>query len=301
MDILHLKSFMNVMKTRSFSKAGKVSFRSQPMISRHIKSLESELGVRLFERFGPMSVKPTQEALILKEIVQPVVNQFESIKSMLDEKRGLFKVSEIKIATHESAKMPFLLHVFAKFHKKNPGVKISLARNDRKEVVSMVLEGKTDFGITSLDEVPPGIHYRVFASHNRVLMMPRNHPLTKKDKISLEDIAKYPLILPPADSRMRRTIDKVFKKAGLAPNVALEIMGRDSAKAYVSNGFGLSIINEYYITPSDFKKMRCVDVSEYFGQTKRGIIQRKDRELSPLHNELIERIVFKTKRMSGGS
>ncbi len=295
MEILHLKSFMNVVKTKSFSKAAKASFRSQPMISRHIKSLESELGVRLFERFGPMSIQLTKEAEFLKKIAFPIVSQFDSIKNNLDEKMGRLKISEIKIATHESAKTPFFLEIFAKFQKKHPDVKISLIRKDRNEVVSLVMEGQADFGITSLDEVPPGIHYKVFASNSRVLMMPKNHPLVKKDKISLQDIASYSLILPPSESRMRRIINKTFKKANLIPRVALEIMGRDSSKAYVSKGFGLSIMNKYYITPSDLKKMKCIDVSEYFGHTKRGIIQRKDRVLSQFHNELIESIVAETK------
>src|SRR3989338_843867 len=91
MNILHLKSFLNVMKTRSFSKAAGATFRSQPVISRHIQSLESNLGVRLFERFGPISVKPTKEAEFLKEFVLPIVNQFESVKYALDEKRGCLK------------------------------------------------------------------------------------------------------------------------------------------------------------------------------------------------------------------
>ena len=224
------------MKTRSFSKAAGATFRSQPVISRHIQSLESNLGVCLFERFGPMSVKPTKEAELLKEIVLPVVTQFESVKYALDEKRGCLKISEINIATHESAKMPFLLSVFAQFQKKYPEVKISLVRKDRKEVVAMVLEGETDFGITSLEETPPGISYKVFASHNRVLMMPKNHALAKKSGISLKDIAGYPLILPPSESRIRRIVDMTFKKAGLKPHISLEITGRDSAKAYVSNG-----------------------------------------------------------------
>ncbi len=283
------------MKTGSFSKAARVTFRSQPVISRHIQSLESDLGIRLFERFGPMSVKPTKEAQLLKEIVLPIVTQFKSVKYTLDEKRGCLKVSEIYIATHESAKMPFLLGVFAKFQKKHPDVKISLVRKDRKEVVAMVLEGLTDFGITSLEETPPGIYYKVFASHNRVLMMPKNHSLARKNKISLQDIASHPLILPFSESRIRRIVDKTFKKANLKPHIVLEVMGRDSAKAYVSNGVGLSIMNEYYITPADLRRIRCVDVSEYFGQTQRGIIQRKGRVLSTLHNELITNIMSESK------
>ena len=85
-----------------------------------------------------------------------------------------------------------------------------------------------------------------------------------------------------------------------AAAVLLEIMGRDSAKAYVSKGLGLSILNSYYITPSDSKKIKCVDVSEYFGQTKRGIIQRKGRALSQFHNILIESIISEARSKAEG-
>ena len=84
--------------------------------------------------------------------------------------------------------------------------------------------------------------------------------------------------------------NEVFKKNGLALNIAMEVTGREAVKTYVETGLGISIINEYYLTSEDRKKLFCKDVSRYFGQAERGILTRKGKYLSKTTQQLIKNL-----------
>ncbi len=287
MDIPQLKSFLWVLKTGSFSKAAAASFRTQPNVSLQIKALEEELGVRLFERFGPMKVQPTQDGKVLAEITAPLLKDFDSVKRRFDDTRGKVSSAEISIASHETVIAYLFPDIVGHFKKKHKDLKFSFFRKNKGDIVQMVAAGEVDFGVTTLDQVPRGIEYKVFRIHKRVLLLPKGHALSKSKVIKAKDIAAYPLILPPLQSETRILVDEFFKKKGLNYSVSLELTGRDAVKKYVEKGFGISIMSDYYLEPSDKEKMAIIDVSHLFGQTSRGILYRKGKAFSPVHQELL--------------
>ena len=269
MDTSSLRSFLEVLKTGSFSKAARVVFRTQPTVSLQIKALEEELGVRLFDRFGPMKVKPTKDGLLLSQIVGPVLSDFDSIKKRFDEKKGKVLSAELSIASHETViayLFPDIVEHFTKIHK---NLKFVFFRKNKDDIVSMVSAGEADFGVTTLDKTPPGIQYKVFRIHKRVLLLPKGHPLSKLKVIKPKDIAAHPLILPPFNSETRILVDQYFKKRGLPYSVSLELTGRNAVKKYVEKGSGISIMSDYYLEPSDRQRMKIIDVSHLFGETCR--------------------------------
>lgn len=291
MDPQQIKGFLAVLKTGSFSKAATETHRLQPAISRQIKALEEDLGARLFERFGPLSVKPTREALILRDIVSPLIQDFESVKIRFDEQRGSPTGTELRIAANEATITYLLPDIIADLKHNHPKLAISLIRRSKDDILSAVLEGEVDFGIASLEKPPLGTVYQTFATYSRVAVVPKNHPLLKKQGISLEDLSKYPLILPAIGSRTRKVIDNAFMKAGVPYNLFLEVMGRDSAKTYVSKGLGISIMSESYLTGEDKKKLVAIDLSKYFGRSSRGVLHRKGKFLSAVHDEFVRKLI----------
>ena len=288
MDTSGFKSFMEVLKTGSFSKAAKATFRTQPTVSLQIKALETELGVRLFDRFGPMKVRPTKEGLVLAEILSPLLKDFDSVKKRFDDRRGSFLKREITIASHETVIAYLFPDIAEHFMKKYKDLKFVFFRKNKDDIVSMVTAGEVDFGVTTLEKVPRGVEYKVFRIHKRVLLLPKHHPLEKVREIKPKDIAAYSLILPPFQSETRILVDEFFKKKGIPYTVSLELTGRDAVKKYVEKGFGISIMSDYYLEPSDKEKMAIIDVSNLFGQTSRGILYRKGKVFSPVHQELLD-------------
>jgi LysR family cys regulon transcriptional activator len=106
---------------------------------------------------------------------------------------------------------------------------------------------------------------------------PKDSPLARKKSISLEDIAEYPLLLPPTDTSTRKIVDQTFSEKGLAYTLALEASGRQAIKSYIDLGFGISVLNESVISAEDRKKFFIADASKFFGRSERGIIRRKTR------------------------
>jgi DNA-binding transcriptional LysR family regulator len=259
-------------------------------VSLQVKSLEEELGVRLFERYGPMRVRATREAEILAGIVSPLLDGLEGVKKRFEEARGARGTSEIRIATHESVIAYFFPDILESIKKEQPDVRFQFFRKNKADIVEMVVSGDADFGVTTLEKVPRGVEYRIFRTHKRVLLAPKGHPLAKLARIRPKDIAAHPLILPPPQSETRLLVDSVFRKHGLEYQVSLELTGRDAVKKYIERGFGISIMNDYYVFPGDSDALAVLDVSSIFGETSRGVLYRKGRVFNPIQESLLAKL-----------
>lgn len=283
MEIQQLLGFAAVARTKSFSLAAKIVFRTQSAVSLQVRALERELGVRLFDRLSPRKTELTEDGILFLELVQPLLEDFKILREKFDEKRGKPSKIEIRIATHEPVIGHLLPGPIKRFKKKYSQAKFTLSRKDRAGIIESVLAGEVHLGISAIQQ-HPSLDYRVIEKHDRVLMMPKKHPLAGKKRITPEQIAKYPLLLPPKGTNTRDIIEKVFRERGLEVNLALEATGRQAIKSYIGLGFGISILNEKFVAKEDKKKFFTISVARYFGQSERGIITLKRKQL-PQHVE----------------
>ena len=290
MEIQHLIGFMAVARTGSFSKAAQKTYRTQPAISLQVQALEAELGVKLFDRTGKRKVRLTREGQVFLDLAEPVINSFDDLKSRFNETLGQGQSGMLRIATHMSVMVYLLPRIIKSFKKRYPGWELSVVHRSREDIVKMVADGDADIGITSLSRVPAALDYQVFARFRRLLIVPPGHPLTKKKKVSLADIAVHPLLLPPTGSHTRAIVDEAFRREGLEYRLAMEATGRLATKAYVEMGLGVSIVNEFYIFPGDRKKIVAIDVSSLFGVAERGLLTRKDRYLPEAAREFMDMV-----------
>lgn len=286
MNIDNLKAFEAVYQTGGFSAGAKVVFRSQPAVSLAVKTLESELGVRLFERFGPLRVKPTKEGVLLHNLASAILKDLSGLRKRFDEAVGKAGSNEIRIATHEAVISYVFPDIVEKFTHKYPDLKFTMIRSNKEDIVKQVLDGDVDFGITTVDRAPRGIEYRVFRDHKRVLITPKGHPLTRLKAITAKDLAQYPFILPPKQSETRSLVDDFFAKKHIKHTVALEMTGRDAVKNYVEKGLGISIMTDYYLFPHDVDRLAVTDLSKHFGKTTRDLIWRKGKVFTKVQEEL---------------
>jgi DNA-binding transcriptional LysR family regulator len=254
-----------------------------------IKDLEEYLGAKLFERL-PRKVRLTEEGRIFRDLASPLLDDISALKTKFDEACGKASAGEVKIAAYGSVMVYLLPDVVKSFRYKFPACKLSIVARSREEIIPMVNNGEVDFGIGSLATTPHGIEYDIFARFNRMLIAPKSHPLSRKSSIELDDIAAYPLIIPPATSNTLKEINRVFEKKHIKYTTAMEIVGHAAIKTYVSMGLGISIMNKYYLNDSDKNKLFIKDVSGYFGAADRGIITRKNRYLSVPAREFIKMI-----------
>ena len=288
MEIQQLTGFIAVAKTGSFSKAADKTFRTQPAISLQVRSLEDELKVKLFDRLGPRKITLTEQGKIFFDLASPLLEDIDTLTSRFNEACGKKQKGLLRIATHTSVMVYLLPEVIKQFKKKFPECELQILNRSKKDIISMIKDGDADIGICSLSSVPRIIDYKVFAKFDRVLITPKKHPLSKKTRIRINDIAKYPLILPPEGSNTRSIIDEKFKENSLEYRIAMEITGRQAIKVYVGMDLGISILNDFYLTKEDRKNLFTKNVSSIFTRSERGTLTRKNRYLSKPVKEFIK-------------
>ncbi len=287
MEIQQLRGFQAVARYKNFTVAARKTLRTQPTISLQVKSLEDELGVRLFERLGPKKVSLTSEGQMLYDLTTSLVEDFDQVQTRFQEARGKFDQSVVRVVTHRSVMVHLLPNIIKKFKTQYPSCRLSILNRTREEIISMIEEGEADIGISSLAHCPPQLEYHVISRFNRILIATKDHPISEKKNISIEDIAEFPLILPTKESHTRKIIDSLFEKKGLQYNLTMEVVGRDAIKTYVGMNLGISIINEYYLLPEDRRRLFVKDLSRLFGYAESGVITRKGRALPATAREFI--------------
>jgi DNA-binding transcriptional LysR family regulator len=287
MEIQQLRGFIACARTGSVSEAAVKTSRTQPAVSLQIQSLEDEFQITLFERIGKRRLVLTEEGKLFFKLTAPILDDLENVEKRFKEARGEESRGALRLATHSSVIVYLLPEIIRKLRKRNPDSEISIISRERKEILAMLRNGEVDIGITSLSAVPSDVNYQVFARFKRILLLPKVHPLAKRRKISLENISEYPLILPPKGSRTREIVELKLRERGLNYKIALEVVGRDAAKKYVSMGLGVSIVNEYYLSSLDKKQLSVKNVSNIFGEAERGVLTRKSSYLCPMGKEFI--------------
>ena len=280
MDIQQLKSFLETAKERNFSKAAHNLLRTQPAISLQVRSLEKELDLKLFERLGPKNIKLTPEGKSLFTLISPILFEFSTLKERFHESIGNSVKSRLKIVSNTATTNCLLPDVINIFKKKFPETELNILNLVKKDIFSILNKGEADIAIASISTTPKSIERTVFASFDRILVTTKKHPLSKKSRITLSDLAKHPFILTSDDTDITNVIKDVFIKNNLKYKVVMEVTGGKTLKTYVEMNMGISILNEYYLANKNTKNLFIKNVSSLFGKAEMSLLTRKNRYLS---------------------
>ncbi|GAB3660869.1 CysB family HTH-type transcriptional regulator [Ramlibacter alkalitolerans] len=233
-----------VRRNLNLTEAAKALHTSQPGVSKAIIELEEELGVEIFARHGKR----------LKRVTEPGQHVLKSIELIMREVGNLKRIGEqfsaqdsgtLSIATtHTQARYVLPLSV-AKLRELYPKVSVSLHQGSPDQVAKMVMEETAEIGIAteSLGDYPDLITLPCY-EWQHVLVLPQAHPLAKKERITLEDIAGEPLVTYHPSFTGRTRIDSAFAQKKLQPHIALEAIDSDVIKTYVRLGLGIGIVAE---------------------------------------------------------
>ena len=228
----------------NLTEAAKALHTSQPGVSKAIIELEEELGIDIFARHGKR----------LKRVTEPGTHVLKSIDIILREISNLKRIGEqysaqdsgtLSIATTHTQARYVLPEPVAKLRHAYPKVNLSMHQGTPDQVAHMLLEEVAEIGmatesLTKYDELVTLPCYE----WQHVLVLPADHPLAKRSKLTLEDIAAEPLITYHPTFTGRTRIDQAFEKRKLTPRIALEAIDSDVIKTYVRLGMGLGIAAE---------------------------------------------------------
>jgi len=253
-------------------------FLSQPAISLQIRALERELETTLFERHGP-KINLTREGQELYEIARPLVEGLDTLNMRFNRQmKGDLDSGEVIIAAGESTIIYLLPRLVKQFRERYPNIHVQLRNVTGRDGLAMIRDDEVDLAIGSMLDVPSDISYQPVYSFEPALILPIGHDLADQDRVTIEDIAPYGLILPPRRLTTWRMVDRVFQQHQVPFNVTLEVGGWEVIKRYVELGFGISIVTGICLRDDD--KLVAKNMSKYFPKRSYGTVMRRGKYLS---------------------
>ena len=241
MELRYLDIFCRVFEKKSFSRAAESLYLTQPTISAHIKSLEEDLGIRLFDRLG-RQVLPTKGG----ELLYTYAKKIERLGREAREAIALF-TGKLKGHLHiGGSTIPgeyLLPEMIGDFRAKNPEVISTLHIGDTKEVTDMLIDGKIEIGIVGAMIDDSRIENIKYSDDELILIAA---PSYDDDRLSNDMINRIPFIARERGSGSWLAIDKAFSANGIDArglNIVAEMGSTEAVKTAVRSGLGLSVVS----------------------------------------------------------
>ena len=238
-------------------------FTSQSGVSKHIKDLEDELGVELFQRRGKRLLGLTEPGKELAVVVDRMLQDVRNIKRLAQQFSSADQ-GQLTIATTHTQARYALPQVVARFKQAYPRVHLVLHQGSPSEIVSLLQSGEADIGIATeaLGKDDAFVTFP-FYEWRHAVVVPEGHPLTTRP-LTLETLAEQPLITYHEGYTGRARIDASFAAAGLAPDLVMSALDADVIKTYVQVGLGVGVIAAMAFEPTRDSGLQLLDASHLF-------------------------------------
>ena len=239
-------------------------FTSQPGISKQIRLLEDELGVEVFARSGKHLTRITPAGQTIIEKAGEILHTVESIKQVAQEFSNEKKGSLSVATTHTQARYA-LPKVISAFIERYPDVSLHMHQGSPMQIAEMAADGVVDFAIaTEALELFGDLVMMPCYTWNRCIVVPKGHPLTELDKLTLEDVARFPIVTYVFGFTGRSKLDDAFMHRGLSPKVVFTATDADVIKTYVRLGLGIGIIATMAHDPIVDSDLVALDATHLF-------------------------------------
>lgn len=290
MDLWQLKIFCRVVELRSFSKAGKAVHLSQPTVSSHIKDLEDHFGCRLIDRLSKEAVA-TKAGELLYGYARKILAFGEEIEAAIAEFNGKIK-GRLLIGGSTIPGGYLLPKMIAAFYAKYPEVTISLIVEDTEKIIDGVMSGNLELGIVGAESGKKKILQEKLIEDKLCLIVPANHPWSRKKAISVESLLKEQFIVREKGSGTLVSIQQSLARAGYNIEnlkIAAELGSTEAVRQGIKNKLGVSILSTLAVS-EDLKigNLIAVDIKDLQLTRSFYLTRHKNRSLSPLSRIFME-------------
>ena len=285
MELREVTSFYHVAKLKSVSKAARKLDLGQPTVTTHLRKLESEFNITLFDRIK-RPIQLTSEGTGFLSLITPIVESVDSLKIQMDypDRKGAFVVGAYPdLALHH------LPETIQEFTVEYPDVHLRLVARPYVQLIQMVKSGEVDLALCS---PPPAdessLVFNELFQYNVVLMTPPGHELLKEHPIQLKDTSSWPLILAGPESQTRRRVEQALKDEGITYNIVLEMDNTELIKKYVEIGMGVAIGADFTLHPEDHHKLGVTRLDHIFSKSTIGICTLKGKFMGRAVGSFVE-------------
>lgn len=239
MEWQQIVGFYNVARLGSFTKAASATFRTQSAISQQIKNLEEELGCQLLERIGKRKLGLTSAGERFFKFSEDILERYDSLTEELNEVKGL-QIGHLRMAAPFTTLYHLIPFALKSYIKKFPNVELTILDRSQQDILDLIKHGDIDLGLVLESNVQTDLTAIRWKKVRTILMTPIGHPLAKVKRVTLKQIGKYPLILPPKNIKYRSNLERRFQKLGIDHHIIMESSNVELSSLYVEMGLGIS-------------------------------------------------------------
>lgn len=285
MDIRKLEAFCKVYELRSFSKAGKELYLSQPTISSHISHLEDELDVLLFDRLGRRTV-PTQPADILYRTASKLFDSLDHVRSEIHMLRDKV-VGELRIGGSTLPANLILPRLIAGFTTRHPDVNFNVVVGDTESILNRVFNGDLALALVGSKPELPGLRSTLLMEDDMVIIAPRDFATAQglRDELTVDDVLRMPWVMREKGSGTRKSLEDALAATSTSQkldNVRAHVGSTTAVIECVLAGVGISVTSglaaERYVKSGD---LVVLNVPELQRRRQFYLTYLEDRRIYP--------------------
>jgi len=255
------------------SEAAEALHTSQPGVSKQIRALEDELGVKVFVRHGKRLIAITEPGKAVVAIAERMLAEAQNLKrageEFANDQLGTLTIA----ATHTQARYA-LPKAVAAFKRRYPKVELVIHQGNPTQICEQVVAGDADLCVATemIAHYPELVSLPVY-QWNRCVVVPPKHPLLKDVPLTLEKLAEHPIVTYDFAFANRSLVQKAFEARGLKPHVVLSAQDSDVIKTYVELGLGVGILAKMAFDAKRDVTLRAIDANHLFesSTTRLGI------------------------------
>jgi DNA-binding transcriptional LysR family regulator len=253
LSVSRLRVLREVAARESFSEAASALDYTQSAVSQAIARLEAEAGVALLER-DSHGVRPTSAGSALLRHAGRILAQLDAAEAELGAIAG-GTGGELRLASFPTAGATLMPLAVAAFRSAHPDVTLSLAEGEPEEIAPRLRDGEFDLALLfefgrGAGSLGSGIQSLDLFEDPMRLALPSGHPLTDRERITLEELGDESWVQTSEASECARHVVRTCRAAGFEPRVSFESDDYLTVQGLVAAGVGVALIPALALSPS---------------------------------------------------
>jgi DNA-binding transcriptional LysR family regulator len=283
-----LRTFCDLVETKSLSRAAKLNRVTQSAVSQQLRALEARYGRKLIDRAPRIGAEPTEAGTLLYTEVKPLLERFAAVEQRLREQPNRLS-GTVRVASVYSVGLHTLPPALKKSLSVNPDVRVRLEYRRTDQVYDACASGEVDLGIVALPRHRAGLAVVPLGEEELCLVVSPDHSLSAKKAVALRELDGVPFVAFERDIPTRRFVDRALRGRARVSYV-MELDNIETIKRCVEAGIGVSILPMPAVATEVRARTLVALRIQKKGALRRpiGAIYRRSRELSPAARTFLE-------------
>jgi LysR family hydrogen peroxide-inducible transcriptional activator len=286
MNLRDLRYLVALADLRHFGRAAEACFVSQPTLSTQLKKLEEELDVVLIER--------TSRHVMLTDVGREIAERARVVLREADQIRELAKrthdpeAGTVRLGVFPTLGPYLLPHVVPRLRERFPKLTLLLTEEKTEELLRMLRDGRLDAAIIALPVDDPQLAHVDLFEEDFVLAMPTQHPLAKRKRIGIDDLAQSELLLLEDGHCLREQALDVCRMAGAVEGRGFRATSLETLRQMVASGVGITLLPALAVAPP-VPASPNLHLARFSGETPHrriALFWRRSSALGPFLNRL---------------